>query len=149
MKIAFVSSAGGHLSHLLLLQPFYQRHERVWITPDRPDARHKLEGERHLFCDGRSARRPWVAISTLALAHRLLRRERPDVVVSTGAGLAVPFFVAARSLGIATVFIEVYDRFERPSLTGALVAPWVDEVIAQWPEQLEAYPEAVLLGPVL
>ena len=149
MKIAFVTSPGGHLSHLLLLRPFFERHERVWFAPATQDALHKLRDERHIPIEAGVARRPAFALRTLARARSLLAAERPDVVVTAGSGMALPYLLVARSMGIATVFIEVYDRFERPSLTGALVAPWVDAVIAQWPEQLESYPSAVLLGPIL
>jgi UDP-N-acetylglucosamine:LPS N-acetylglucosamine transferase len=83
------------------------------------------------------------------LAARVLAAERPDVLVSCGAAVAVPFFLVARVRGIPTVFIEVYDRVDRPSLTGALLAPLATEVVAQWPEQLDAWPHATLLGPIL
>lgn len=148
MKIALVGSAGGHLAHLLMLRAFWGHHDRFWVTPDKPDARARLSSERHYLAYGPTWRSPRAAVRNLSLAVRVLGQERPDVVVSTGAALAVPFFIEARRRGIARVFIEVYDRLERPSLSGALVAPLASAVVAQWPEQLEAYPDAVLLGPI-
>jgi beta-1,4-N-acetylglucosaminyltransferase len=148
VKVGLVGSAGGHLAHLLLLRPFWERHDRFWVTPDKPDARARLVGERHVAQGGPTWRSASAAARNLALAARVLADERPDVLVSTGAALAVPFFVVARARGIPTVFIEVYDRIDRPSLSGALLAPLATAVVAQWPEQLDAWPHAVLLGPI-
>ena len=83
------------------------------------------------------------------LAVRLLRRERPSLVVSAGAGVAVPFFVVAWLLRIPTVFIEVYDRVDTPTMTGRLCGPFTTRRIVQWESQLEFYPDAHLVGPLL
>ena len=62
-------------------------------------------------------------LRNLRLAMRELRRRRPDVIVSDGAGVAFPFFVVGRLLGIPTVYLEVYDRIDSPTLTGRLCRP--------------------------
>lgn len=149
MKLLLVSSAGGHLAQLLLLEPFWSRHERTWVTLDKPDARARLQGERVVYAHGPTNRAARVAVRNIGVARRVIRQERPDVVISNGAGVAVPFFLAAAARGIPTVFFEVYDRIDRPSLTGRLLAPIATAVVAQWPDQLEAYPDARLLGPML
>ena len=82
------------------------------------------------------------------LALGTLRAERPDLIVSDGAGLAVPFFWLSRFHGARTVFLEVYDRIDSPTLTGLLVGPVTDLFLVQWQEQLAIYPGAVLAGPV-
>lgn len=70
---------------------------------------------------------------------------RPDVVVSTGAGVAFPFFVLARLLGIPTVYIEAYDRVGSARLTGRLCRPVTDLFCVQWPEEQRLYPGAVVI----
>ncbi len=149
MRLLLVTSAGGHLSHLLRLRPFWACHPRAWVSLDKPDARERLAGERVTWAHGPTNRSLRALGRNLGLAQRVLRQERPDVVVSAGAGVAVPVFLAARQRGVPTVFIEVYDRIDTPSLTGALLAPLATAVVAQWPEQLRAYPGAHLLGPLL
>lgn len=148
MKVGLVGSAGGHLAHLLLLRVWWERHDRFWVTPSKPDAFERLAGERHHPCGGPTWRSGSAAARNLGHAWATLREERPDVLVSAGAAVAVPYFVVARTLRIPTIFIEVYDRLDRPSLTGALLAPLATEVIVQWPEQLAWYPHARLLGPI-
>jgi UDP-N-acetylglucosamine:LPS N-acetylglucosamine transferase len=70
-------------------------------------------------------------------------------VVSTGAGVAVPFFYMARVLGIRTVYLEVIDRITTRTLTGRLVYPIVDAFAVQWPEQTRLYPGATVIGATL
>jgi UDP-N-acetylglucosamine:LPS N-acetylglucosamine transferase len=79
----------------------------------------------------------------------MFRKDRPELVVSTGAGVAVPFVLLGWLMRIPTVFIEVYDRVDMPTLTGRLLRPFASVILVQWSAQLEAYPGAVLIGPLL
>ncbi|NNE97342.1 MAG: UDP-N-acetylglucosamine--LPS N-acetylglucosamine transferase, partial [Acidimicrobiales bacterium] len=72
----------------------------------------------------------------------------PDVVISNGAAVAVPFFVEAKRRGIPRVFVEVYDRIDSRTLTGRLVKPLCTSFLVQWPEQQELYPGSQLIGPL-
>ena len=83
------------------------------------------------------------------LAFREVRRRRPDVVVSTGAAVALPFFIAARLRGIPTVYVEVYDRIDSPTLTGRLCRPLATLFCVQWPEQPEFYEGSELVGSLM
>ena len=88
-------------------------------------------------------------IRNAGLAFRLLRRERPSVVISTGAGVAVPFFVLSWLRGIPTVYLEVYDRIDSPTLTGRLCRAFTRLLLVQWEEQRKLYPGSVVVGPLL
>jgi UDP-N-acetylglucosamine:LPS N-acetylglucosamine transferase len=85
----------------------------------------------------------------VGLAWRVLRHRRPDVVISTGAGVAVPFFVVAKLLRVPTVYLEVYDRMDSPTLTGRLCRPFTDAMLVQWDEQRNLYRGADVVGCVL
>jgi UDP-N-acetylglucosamine:LPS N-acetylglucosamine transferase len=89
------------------------------------------------------------ALRNLWLAFRTLRRERPDVVVSDGAGVAFPFFLAARWFRARTVYVEVYDRIDSRTLTARLCRPITDLFCVQWEEQRRLYPRARLIGTLL
>jgi len=77
------------------------------------------------------------------------QRERPDVVVTTGAGVALPFFVLARLMGIPTVYVEVYDRLDTRTLTARLCRPFTSRMLVQFEEQTRLYKGATLVGPLL
>jgi beta-1,4-N-acetylglucosaminyltransferase len=149
LKIALVSSAGGHLLQLHRLGPWWEKHERFWVTFDLPDSRSLLADERVLFAFHPTTRNVPNLARNLRLAWRTLRRERPDVIVSTGAGVAFPFFLIARLLHIKTVYIEVYDRIDLATLTGRLCYPISDLFLLQWSEQARFYPRGKLIGRLL
>jgi len=147
--VLLVSTQGGHLTQLLVLRSWWLVHERVWVCPDSPDVLDRLQGERVIRSYSPTTRSLRNLVRNLLLAVRTLRRERPALVVSAGAGVAVPFFVVARMLRIPTVFIEVYDRVDSPTLTGRLCGPFATRRIVQWERQLGFYPDALLVGPLL
>jgi UDP-N-acetylglucosamine:LPS N-acetylglucosamine transferase len=149
MKVALVCSSGGHLAQLHRLEPWWREHERVWVTFGTADATSLLADERAIWAHHPTTRNPPNALRNLWLAWRVLRAERPDVVVSDGAGVAVPFFVVARLLGVRTVYLEVVDRIDSRTLTGRLVYPFTDLFLAQWAEQARLYPRAVDIGALL
>ena len=149
MKIALVSSSGGHLLQLHQLRPWWEKHDRFWVTFPTPDARSLLRGERTFAAYYPTTRSAVNVVRNLVLALRVLRRDRPDVVVSTGAAVAFPFFLVARLLGIKTVFVEVYDRIDVGTLTGRLCRPLSDLFVVQWDEQRRLYPGAEVIGRLL
>jgi UDP-N-acetylglucosamine:LPS N-acetylglucosamine transferase len=69
--------------------------------------------------------------------------------VSTGAGVAIPFFVAARILGVPAIYIEVIDRIDTATLTGRICYPLCEVFMVQWPQQLRLYPRAQVIGTLL
>ena len=147
--VLLVTTQGGHLSQLLALRSWWEDRERLWVAPDLPDVRDRLAGEEWIRSHTPTTRNLVNLARNFALAWRLLRRTRPAVVVSTGAGVAVPFFVVAWVLRVPTVFVEVYDRIDSATLTGRLCAPFTTERLVQWESQLEMYPDAHVIGPLL
>jgi len=147
--VLLVSTQGGHLAQLLVLRHWFEGRDHVWVCPDTPDVADRLAGERVIHSYSPTTRNLPNLLRNAALALRVLRRERPALVVSAGAGVAVPFFVAARLLGVPTVFIEVYDRVDSPTMTGRLCGPFTTCRIVQWEQQLAFYPDAHLVGPLL
>ncbi len=147
-RVLFVSSSGGHLSQLLQLRSWWTHHERQWVTFDLPDARSKLEGEILIPAHHPTTRNLRNMARNLPLARKVVRDFRPDVIVSNGAGVAVPFFIVARLFGIPTVYLEVYDRIDSRTMTGRLCEPLASLFLVQWPEQQALYPNSVLVGPL-
>jgi len=144
MKILFVCSSGGHLAQLYQLRPWWEGHERAWVTFDDPQSRSLLQGERVTPAFAPTTRNIPNAIRNLGLAVRVLCAARPD-----GAGVAFPFFLIARLFGVRTVYLEVYDRITRPTMTGRLCYPITNLFLLQWPEQARHYPRGQLIGCLL
>lgn len=148
MKICFVGSSGGHLFHLYLLKPFWQDKERFWVTFEKEDARSLLEGEQLYFCYSPSNRSLKALFINTWRAVKILRKEKPDLIVSSGAAPAVPFFWLGKLMGAKTIYIEVFDRVDAPTVSGRLCYPVADRFIVQWEEMKQVYPKAVNLGSI-
>ncbi|HUZ55965.1 MAG TPA: PssD/Cps14F family polysaccharide biosynthesis glycosyltransferase [Streptosporangiaceae bacterium] len=146
MKAILVCSSGGHLAQLYRLRPWWDQHDRVWVTFADAQAESLLTGERVVPAFAPTTRNIRNALRNFRLAVRVLRAERPDVLVSDGAGVALPFFLVGRMLGIRTVYLEVYDRISRSTLTGRLCYPLAELFLLQWEEQLANYPKGQVIG---
>jgi UDP-N-acetylglucosamine:LPS N-acetylglucosamine transferase len=144
-RLLLVASGGGHLGQLLPLAPWWSQHERTWVTFDTASAG-QLGDDHVVFAHHPTTRNIPNLVRNVALAWRVLRQERPDAVVSTGAGVALPFFLMARVLGIRTVFIEVYDRIDSRSLSARLCRPLSDLFLLQWERQRELYGSGTVIG---
>lgn len=148
-EVLLVTSQGGHLAQLLTLREWWGTRRRLWVAPPTPDVQDRLEREVVINSHFPTTRNARNALRNVVLAWRVLRRHRPRLVVSAGAGVTAPFFVVAWLLRIPTVFIEVYDRVDSATLTGRLVGPFTTRQVVQWESQLAAYPDATVVGPLL
>ena len=147
--VLLVASSGGHLAQLCALRPWWEGRERAWVTFRTPDAESALEGERVHWAHHPTTRNVGNLLRNTGLASRVLRAERPKAVVTTGAGVALPFFVLGRLRRVPTVYIEVYDRIDTPTLTARLCRPFTRLSLAQWEEQRAFMPTSITVGPLL
>ncbi len=131
--MALVCSPGGHLQQLLALRPAWDDLERVWVTLEGPDVSYLLAAEEVVIGHGPTNRSLLNMFRNFGIAWRTLSRHRIDAVISTGAGLAVPFFLVARLRGLRTVYVESLTRSEGLSLSGRMVYPMARAFFVQWP----------------
>ena len=146
MKVCLVGSSGGHLAHLYMLKPFWKNTDRIWVTFDKVDAKAILKDERMIPCYFPTNRSLTALIINSIIAWRTLRKEKPDLIISSGAAVAVPFFYLGKLFGAKTIYIEVFDRIDKPTVTGKLVYPVTDRFIVEWEEMKKVYPKAINLG---
>ena len=124
----------------------YKNH--FWVTFDKEDARSLLEGEKMYPCYYPTNRSLKALIKNTKIAWDVLHKEKPDLIISCGAAVAVPFFYIGKMMGAKLVYIEVFDRIDKPTMTGKMVYPIVDKFVVQWEEQKKVYPKAVNLGSI-
>ncbi len=149
IDVLLVCSAGGHLMQLRMLETVWGDRNRVWVTHRREDALSLLAAEEVVFAHGPTTRNIPNLLRNLLLAWRTTRRLRPSVMLTTGAGVAVPFAWIARFHGTKVVYVESLTRIHRPSLSCRLIAPVASRIYAQWPELAETMPRARFVGSVL
>lgn len=148
MKVCLVGSSGGHLTHLYMLRPFWQSEDHFWVTFDKDDAKYLLKDEKMYPCYYPTNRNLKNLIKNTILAWKILRKEKPNLIVSSGAAVAVPFFYLGKLFGAKTIYIEVFDRIDVATLTGILVYPVADRFIVEWEEMKKVYPKAINLGSI-
>ncbi len=135
MKICLVCSHGGHLTEMLYLSEAFEGHETFYITYDSVRTR-ELQCRYLLRNIGKN---PFLMACTFLLTLRILLRERPKLIVSTGSEIAIPAFYLAKLLRIKTVFIESWTRVVYPTGTGRIVYPVTDVFLVQWERLLSKY----------
>lgn len=148
-KVCVPTSSGGHLTHMRMLMPVLdEAADRFWVTFDKEDANTALAEERVYHCHFPTNRNVRNTVRNTLLAIRVLSKERPDLIVSSGAAIAVPFFLVGKLMGARTVYVEVFDRVGAPTFTGRLVRRFTDLFVVQWPEMTRVYPGSVDLGSI-
>jgi len=148
LKICVACSAGGHLMEAMELMPALGRHERFFVTFERKQVRSLLRKEKVYFIAD-PKRNPRKLMSNFRQALKILRKEDPDIVISTGAAAAVPLCYAAKMLGKRLVFVETIAAVSKPSLSGRVVYPISDVFVVQWKGLLRNYKKAVYGGPLI
>jgi len=149
VDVLFASSAGGHLAQLIQLRPWYADRSRVWVTFDLPDAVSLLAEERTVWAYHPTTRNIPNLLRNLRLAWTVLRRERPRVIISSGAAIAVPFFWIGKLFGAKNVYLEVIDRIDSRTLTTRLCSPVTDLLVVQDEQQAQMFPGAAVIGRLL
>ena len=151
VRICFMASGGGHFRELCDLASLAERYDHVLISTDVNKALAEACSFRRVYQidevgQGLWRRSPAKVLGTFWRVFRILRRERPDLVISTGAGIAVPGFLAAKLLGIRTIYIESYARVESLSRAGWVCYHLADRFLVQHACLASRLPRAVYVG---
>ena len=146
MKILLISSTGGHFQALLKLHRFWRKHDCCWVTFQTASTELILNGEKVYWAYSPTNRNIPNLIRNFWLAWQVILQERPQLVLSTGAGVAVPFIILAKLAGIQTAFIESFTRVQELSLSAKLVFPFLDVVYVPWAQIAAKYSKAELIS---
>ena len=145
-SLVIVCSSGGHLLQMLELREAWEPFSRVWVTFDKADTRSLLCEERVIHAYGPTNRNVPNLLRNLRLAEEVIRHERPSAILTTGAGVAVPFAWIARLRGARVLYVESFTRIAGLSLSGRMIAPIADGTYVQWPELAAATPKTRYAG---
>lgn len=148
-RVLLVCSAGGHLLQMQgLIKPLWSGYERQWVCLKKADATSLLKDEKVIWAYGPTNRNIPNLLRNLWLSVRVMRDFGPTCLVSTGAGVAIPFFVLGWVLGIKTIYIESFARKTSFSLTGRIVRLMADRFIVQSETLAKRYPDTHFMGTV-
>jgi beta-1,4-N-acetylglucosaminyltransferase len=148
-KLLLVASSGGHLFQMYSLRDFWYNKKHEWVSFKTSDAEYLLQDEQVTWAYFPTNRNIKNLIKNLFLAWKVIRKQRPTVIMSTGAGIAVPFLLLGKLCRIKTIYLESITRSEQLSLSGRLIYFFVDKLLVQWPELAEKYKKAEFRGRII
>ena len=149
-KLLMIASSGGHLEEVLALRALGEKYETVLVTEKTQYGVKHWQDKLYLLpqVNRREIKSLIRYVGCFFKIFGILRREKPDAVLSTGAMIAYPALVLAKLMGIKTIFVECMFNVYDTTLTARLSYPFVDLFIVQWEELLKIYPKAVYRGRV-
>jgi UDP-N-acetylglucosamine--N-acetylmuramyl-(pentapeptide) pyrophosphoryl-undecaprenol N-acetylglucosamine transferase len=146
--VHLAASGGGHLDLLRRFSSVFEDRQRTWLTtPGRGADQLHAAGERVLTLPPLDRRNRGLANLRASLA--IAARERPRLVVTSGAGVVAAFCGAARVTGARILFAETMARVSDSSLSGRLLARLAGTTVVQWDEMRGVHPDAVVCRPAL
>ncbi len=148
MKIMLISTSGGHFATMRNLEPFWSQHERVWVTDLKKDTEVLNGKEKVYWLPYQGPRQTVPFLLNLPRSLKIISQEKPNLIISTGASIAVNFAIAARVLGTKFIFVESISRSQELSLSGKLIYLLCNDFYVQWPNLCTKYPKAVFKGYV-
>lgn len=150
MKICFTASSGGHLEEITCLYPIAQEHDSFLVTEDSGQDKMKWGNRIYLFRQI-NRKEPLFIFHFFKLfiqAYKVIQKENPDCIISTGALITYPFCVICKLKKKKIIYIESFARVDGKSLTGRLMYPIADLFLVQWEEMQKLYPKAKYVGGV-
>ncbi len=144
VRIMAVASGGGHWIQLLRLSPAWEGLECAYVTTNAGLGRDlpcESRGESRFYVvpDANRSRKLQLA-RQLAAVGSIVVRERPGVVITTGASVGFFALVMAKIIGSRTVWVDSVANAEELSLSGKRARRFADLWLTQWPELAKGQP---------
>ena len=147
MRVCIVSSCGGHLTEVRSLANAYEKFDYFYVVNHKIHLSDDMMGKTIFITH---SERDWKFFLNLWEAFKILRRENPDVILSTGAGPAVPFAIVARIFfNIKIIYVETVTKITTPSLTGRIMYYLAHDFFYQWKRLEKFFPKGKYGGNLL
>ncbi len=132
---------------MLKLAPAWENYEQFYVLMYKPIIDQFIKKER-VFLVTSPERNPFLFIKNIIESTMVFIKEKPDVIISTGAGVAIAMCYIAKLFSRKVIYIEDWCIIESPSLTGRIVYPISDVFIIQRAHLSKFYPAAILGGEI-
>jgi UDP-N-acetylglucosamine:LPS N-acetylglucosamine transferase len=151
MKICLISSSGGHLAQLKQLLPIAKEHE-FFIVTEKNKSTASLEKNFKTYYLNQQERKNISFFldfsSNILKSISIVIKEKPDVIISTGAGAVIPLCFFGKLFNAKVIFIESFAKINSPTITGRIIYKFADRFYIQWEELREYYPKAKYKGVI-
>ena len=152
-KVIFAASSGGHLTEILKLQELFPEYDYLLCT-EKTDVTKELEGKYNIKyikygpCKNK-IKYVLTIIQNLASTIKIVRKFKPDTIVSTGAQIGGFFCYVGKFFGAKVIYIETMAKIKELSGTGNNVYKIADKFYVQWKGLEEKYEKAEYIGRLI
>lgn len=146
VKICFAASSGGHSTEIMRLKKLIDGYDHFFITETTPG---KNESDKVYYLrqvNRREIKSLLYFVYLFFLSWRIISKEKPTHIISTGAMCTFPVCLIGKLRGIKIIYIESFARVYSLSRTGRLVYSFADIFVVQWKELLVNFPKAIYCG---
>jgi hypothetical protein len=149
LKVCLAASAGGHLTQLLKLAQSWAECRAFFVTTSDTVAG-VLQKRGSVYVVGECNRRqPFKVIKVLYECIKIVVKERPDVIISTGAAAGCMVCFLGKLRGAKVLWVDSITNTEKLSLSGRLVRHIADLFLVQWPELADKYKNTEYAGAII
>jgi hypothetical protein len=149
MKICLAASAGGHLTQLLKLRSVWLGGSVLFVTTV-DIGQSKLREDGPVYVVGESNRQqPFQTLKVLFRCLRIILRERPQAILSTGASAGFILCFFGKLLGAKIIWLDSIANAGRLSMSGRMIRPFADLILSQWPEVAAHYSNVEYAGELI
>lgn len=149
-KICFAASSGGHYEQLMMLRPLMDKYDSFVVT-EKTFYDIAASGEKLYYMHQVNRKEKTFPLWMLLNAFKALRimfRERPNVIITTGVLAMIPLCLLVKLFGGKLIYIESFAKVTSATETGKLMYKIADQFYVQWEPMKQIYPEALFLGGI-
>ena len=149
-KICFIASTGGHFEQLMMLNPLMDKYDGFIVTEKTGYSVIKSDERIYYLKQVNRNEKVFIfkMIENTFKSLKIFIKERPDVVISTGALATIPMCLLSKIFRKKIIFIESFAKVTSPTLTGKLVYKFADQFYIQWEQMKEHYPDSIFKGGI-
>ena len=149
-KICFIASTGGHFEQIMMLEPIMDKYDGFIVTEETTYS--VVKGDRRVYYLKQVNRNEknfiLKMIENSFKSIKIFFKEKPDLIISTGALATIPMCLISKLFKKKLIFIESFAKVNSPTLTGKLLYKYADQFYVQWEEMLKIYPNAIYKGGI-
>lgn len=150
MKIVFAASSGGHFEQLMMLKPLMEKYDSILVTEKTDYSMGKTDVKTYYMKQINRKELLFIPkfIGNSFRALRIIIKERPKVMITTGVLAIVPLALLMKLFGGKLIYIESFAKVTSKTLSGKLLYKFADQFYVQWEEMLKLYPKAIFKGGI-
>ncbi|WP_051226392.1 PssD/Cps14F family polysaccharide biosynthesis glycosyltransferase [Butyrivibrio sp. MC2013] len=150
IKICLAASSGGHLEQIMMLKPLALKYDGFLVTEKTAYSTPDPDLNTYYLKQTNRHEKTFVlnTITNAVRSIRILIKEKPNYLISTGVLATLPICFISKLVGIKVIYIESFAKVNSGTLSGRVMYKFADMFIVQWKEMLKVYPNAKYYGGI-